>query len=562
MNREEWSEMLRENERMYDESVQLLRVPMNATYHTALKAETHPYALGLYVSAQYAYQLLQDGEQTSANRAAQILRRLLPLQDRDPARSTYGIWPYFYEESLDEMDRPDWNMADFHGKLLCLILKRHAGQLPEDLLAQIREAVHHACQAIIRRNVGPGYTNIAIMGAFVTLAGGELLGDEEIRSYGLARLTRFAEYTDAVGTFSEYNSPTYTIIAIQELHTIDCDCDTREAVRLAQELLDVAWEMIAVHYHAPTAAWGGPHSRTYSTELRLAERRFLDEALLNEMFEFGENIRCPLKYRKLFAKTEQRYFTEPTMPAAETGYQVHATYYQNERVSLGTFSRGVMWNQRRNLLAYVNADGRSVYVQLQFLMNGRDFCSAMFTGVQDRACVLFGINLLTDNGAWHSELDKIDGRFQASDLRIRLNVGGETEGLEPPQTGEGNTLRIRLGQERLVVRPVFERFDEGRLTAEIGHGEDGSIYLDYIIYAGEERAFDFHAVCKAVWVFALALNPDGELPDVSVTEAADSVSAAFSEHVSIRLAAAPGKTQELYALNQVSADTPRRQIRY
>ncbi|WP_441988693.1 hypothetical protein [Paenibacillus sp. 2RAB27] len=87
-------------------------------------------------------------------------------QDKDSSRATYGIWPYNYEESLDEMDRPDWNMADFQGKKLVLILKNYAESLPVALVELIREAIYHACQAIIRRNVGPHYTNIAIMGAW------------------------------------------------------------------------------------------------------------------------------------------------------------------------------------------------------------------------------------------------------------------------------------------------------------------------------------------------------------------------------------------------------------
>lgn len=97
-----------------------------------LKKESHPEVLALYPSMSYAFDLLQHGEQAGIERAADILRVVLSLQDKDESRDTYGIWPYFYEESLDEMDRPDWNMADFHGKKLVLILKLYA-----DLLRQM-----------------------------------------------------------------------------------------------------------------------------------------------------------------------------------------------------------------------------------------------------------------------------------------------------------------------------------------------------------------------------------------------------------------------------------------
>ncbi|MDG0809451.1 hypothetical protein [Cohnella rhizosphaerae] len=246
-------------------------------------------------------------------------------------------------------------------------------------------------------------------GALVTLLGGELLGQEEIRSYGERRLRTFRDYTKAIGTFSEYNSPCYTPIAIEELHGIYAESGTAGAVADAEELLDLAWHMIAKHYHPATGAWSGPHSRTYATQLRPNESAFLQNALkrepereqgLEEESRPGKrHIRCPEKYRYLFTSTEERYFTEPTLKADEAGYQNYATTYQNERLSLGSYTSGSMWNQRRNLVGYVACGaGDAVSVQLQFLKDGKDFCSAVFTGVQSRGLALFAFNLATDNG--------------------------------------------------------------------------------------------------------------------------------------------------------------------
>lgn len=553
MKRDEFLAMLREQEASYDPTLCLVRAPLTATYHTALKPDTHPTVHPLLGGTVYAYQLLQAGDEASAGQAADILRGVLAHQDRDPSRDTYGIWPYFQEESLNEMDRPDWNMADFHGKLLCQILKRRASLLPEPLVAEIRRAIHHACRAIIKRDVGPGYTNIAIMGAFVTLAGGELLGDEEIRRYGLARLERFYRYTMEIGTFSEYNSPCYTPIAIRELHAILTDSATPEAREFARELTDLAWRMTAMHYHAPTAAWGGPHSRTYDSLLRPDERRFLAEAMLDETFEYGDNIRCPRPYRSLFRTSEERYFAERTLLAEETGYQIHAATYQDETLTLGTFSQGVMWNQRRNLLAYVDAGGRAVYVQLQFLMDGRDFCSAHFAGAQDRTRALFGFRLLTDNGAWHSDLDQIHGKCRARDLRIRLKVGGDAEGLETPAPGADRSFLLLLGGRKLAVRPIFERFDEGALAAESGRGEDGSLHLDYVVYSGEERAFDFHGYRDAAWLFALALDGEGRPPESRIEASEGAVKATFADdgRISVETGTAPGATRDAFAATRV-----------
>lgn len=532
----------------YDAQVKLIRTPLTATYHTALKPDKHPYVYALYPSTCYAYELLQYGGEAYVQRAADILEVVLAQQDRDPLRASYGIWPYFYEESLDEMDRPDWNMADFHGKRLVLILRKYQELLPQTLIHGIREAVYHACQAIIRRNVGPHYTNIAIMGAFVTLVGGEVLGDEEIRSYGEHRLIRFYTFTTGIGTFSEYNSPCYTPIAIEELHSIYQEAKTAEAVSLAEQLLDIAWHMIAKHYHPATGEWGGPYSRTYSTLLTEREKKFL----LNGLNRSHDGIRCPEKYYALFHSNDERYSIEPTLMVSETGYQNYATTYQNETFTLGSYSTGSMWNQRRNLIGFVDAGGKKVFVQLQFLKDGRDFCSAIFTGVQSRNHVLFGFNLATDNGAWHQDLDIINGRFKAKDLRIRLLLGGDLETLELPVVSKGKRCETQIGDIDLHVESVLDSSDYGELTLETERTTN-ELVLDYVIVAGEERDFDFHALQKACWIFTLSLGSQQPL-HVDMTRDGQQVTASAETEegtMAITVSQVPGKTNDFYLGNQV-----------
>ncbi|NQX62607.1 hypothetical protein [Paenibacillus qinlingensis] len=551
MNRDKIMKAIQVNEKQYDASVKLIRTPLTSTYHTALKPDTHPMVYALYPSTCYAYDLLRYGGEDFAQRAAEILEVVIAQQDKVASSNSYGIWPYFFEESLDEMDRPDWNMADFQGKKLVLILKNYSKSLPEALVEQIREAIYCACQAIIRRDVGPHYTNIAIMGAFVTLVGGEVLGDNEIRSYGEQRLQRFHAFTSGIGTFTEYNSPCYSPIAIEELDSIYQESVTPAAVTLAEQLLDIAWEMVAKHFHPATGEWGGPYSRTYNTLLAEREKHFLGNALSGEL----SAIRCPDKYQAYFTSNEERYFIEPTMMEAEAGYQNYATTYQNEKFSLGSYTIGSMWNQRRNLLGFVDVGGKKVFVQLQFLKDGKDFCSAIFTGVQSHNQVLFGFNLATDNGAWHQELDVINGKFQANDLRIRLLLGGEMEELELPTVVEGKSLTTMLGRDtQLRVAAVLEESDYGTLEVSVERSED-ALHLDYVIYTGEMKSFDFHAIQKAVWIFALSLGEvDGTLSAVDVQLEADSVRATIGvqeEKMSIVVPTAPGKTWDFYRNNRV-----------
>jgi hypothetical protein len=83
--------------------------------------------------------------------------------------------------------------------------------------------------------VGADYTNIAIMGGGVCAAAGEMLGEAGLLDYGRRRLQRMVEHTAYHGGFNEYNSPTYTMVALWEtertLHLVR-DPAVREAASL------------------------------------------------------------------------------------------------------------------------------------------------------------------------------------------------------------------------------------------------------------------------------------------------------------------------------------------
>jgi hypothetical protein len=174
-------------------------------YHTALRGvRVHP----LREAFSCAGLLIETGDPARCERAARMLRRDLQAHDRDPQSRTYGIWPYYWEEPLRQMEAPDWNWADFCGSELLLIVYRHPERLAEDLREPVREAIGHAARSVQRRNMGPHYTNICALGTFVALAAGRWLGEADLWDYGMDRLRRFAAHTDGTGSFNEYNSPT------------------------------------------------------------------------------------------------------------------------------------------------------------------------------------------------------------------------------------------------------------------------------------------------------------------------------------------------------------------
>lgn len=152
--------------------------------------------------------------------------------------------------------------------------------------------------------------------------------------------------------------------------------------------------LVAEHYHAPSKQWSGPHSRAYHTRMtpdilsfvQIAshgELNFMPDDLLKYNLDwYGNDIRCPAKYIPAFKRTETAELVQ-TISKDEVGVILNqATTYMEGPVSVGTFSKDVMWNQRRNLLAYVRNGNDSTYIHLRLLNEGYDYSSGIYTSVQ------------------------------------------------------------------------------------------------------------------------------------------------------------------------------------
>ncbi|QGQ94178.1 hypothetical protein EHS13_04280 [Paenibacillus psychroresistens] len=510
----------------YNPDNHLLRRPFTSPgYHTAIKAAdfVHPTREAL----DYALALLDSGDVSFKIRAFDIIRTMVSLQDQDPASATFGIWSWFWEEPLAQMAPPDWNWADFCGKKLLIMLIKFGHEMPEDLRRQTEQAIRNSCEAIIKRNVGPQYTNIAIMGAFVTLVAGEWLKDANFLTYGLNRLEKFFNYTKQYGAFLEYNSPTYSIVSIVELSGIDCYTSIPKALKMTEELLDMTWAMVAEHFHPVLKQWSGPHSRSYDTFLTAAKLSFLQMACDNavpfiamadfeyELEWYGKGIRCPERYWKLFQEPGVRELIQPQPPSGDNHHRIAYTF-MNPDLSIGSFSSGIMWNQSRNLIGYVKSGKTgSVYVQLRVLKDGYDYCSAAYHGQQQETNVLFGIQFLTDGGDTHPNLDLANGRITTSDLRIRVEIRSSDDSFVRAQSTE-NSAQVDLDGLMLSISNLYgEMDDKGPFRWEITN-EAGLIGLDYVLYCGERQEIDFHRMAQASFLFSLVLSATGELPEAAV----------------------------------------------
>lgn len=520
LQEEDLEAVLAKEDAKYDEEVGLLRGAVGQVrYHTRLPTGTpiHP----TNQSLGYAAASVASSDPVRHERARRIVRTVLSLQDQNPESAFCGVWPWFLEEPIEQMAPPDMNWADFLGVHLLQILTRPA-VLPE-LASDIRKALRLAACAIRKRNVRLSYTNIAIMGTYVTIAAGQILEDATLLEYGRDRLRRFVEFTREFGGFPEYNSPTYTIISIIEASRMFQVFTDPADLELAREIHEMLWEEVATHWHAPSRQWAGPHSRSYSTLLTSGALGFIQRALGDQVQLMDEPelpsidsalvpIQCPDSFVSYFAEANPMAHREMTVSRGEPDLIGHT--HMEPGFVLSSAERSSFWNQSRGLLAYAPSADGPVAMAVQFLHDGYDFCSANVLTRQEDSRVLAGICLAFDGGDKHPELDRYpDGVIGAEDWRIRFDL------LNVKEVPESLTLdqpwTLAFGESALLqIRWLHAVFGDEVPRVEVTKGEHGS-RIDLVLYSGQRREFRFKENFPMCFGLALriASEANGTLDD-------------------------------------------------
>jgi len=489
-------DVLAKGDANYSAEHQMVGGPFNSPgYHSQVADGTwvHPTRHSL----EYARWLVDRNGPGDIERAQKIIRKVLSLQDTDPDSRTYGIWPWLLEEPLEKMSPPDWNWADFLGAQLAELLVLHPDRLDEKLKQAMRESLGHAARAIRRRDVQPSYTNIAIMGGVVSAAAGEILDDPALLQYGRDRLRRTVDHTQHHGGFNEYNSPTYTVVALREaergLGLVE-DKLTREA---AEWLLQSAWQTIADSFHPATRQWAGPHSRAYrdtiSREAAAELAHGCPEALAVRFRALPED---PHEIRRTFIRG--------STPEENT---VGTTWHTAD-ACFGTVNRSSLWTQRRPLIAYWTAgDDQVAVLRARFLHDGRDFASMGIRTAQAGPRALSLVHPLRNHGSWHMTLDRpADGVFRAADLRLRYELTAPGAVVQPLGS---NRYELRAGNRRAVVHALPGHFAGNPIRWRLDR-EDGKVFVDAICYEGDQRPFDFSEAFPAELAAGVELLADDE----------------------------------------------------
>jgi len=516
---------LEEREKDFDKDRNLILSGMvgKYAYHTKLAGkQVH----GTRDSLSYAVGLLYGDNEEYTKRAIKIIEQILKLQDTNPESKTFGLWSYYAEESLEEMDAPDWNWADFLGKQIVEILYIHKDKIPERLIEPLGDACRYACESVITRNEGVQYTNIAFMESLLLISTGELLGVDRYLEYGLDQLERFLGFYKFQGGVFEYNSPCYTPLITRDVGTFLKLVKNEEARKNAEKVNDLCWKMIAEHFRADLLQLAGPHSRAYSDyvaddfiysiELACEGEISFDCEKKYDCETFWTKPFCPEKYRKYFKgeklpeSTEKliiKGFNYPFFAFSQT-----ATTYHEEMFTLGTFNREELWNQRRPLLGYIKGKTKPYCVRVRCLHDGYDFSSAALHCVQEKSSVLGIVNFSSNRGDTHIGLDKASDAVYET-LELSFEVEGDTDGITYERGG--NSAIINAGGVNIDINIPDVKFGENNIEYKIRKEENKVIY-SIILYSGEKTKIDLPALDAAYVCFTLSLN--SEVSEVTVCE--------------------------------------------
>jgi hypothetical protein len=454
----------------FDPTWNLVQMPAYGMgYHTRLAGGTpvHPTRESMELALQWALRgQAEDQEHLNA-----IIRAVIACQCTDRAKAWWGIWPWFADEPLEEMNPPDWNWADFIGAFFVDLLAFAPGMLDRAVRSAVETSLRLACEAIIHRNIGPSYTNICAMGATVTAAAGELLGERTFLEYGRERIRSLDDRVAGFDVFDEYNSPAYTPILIEELDRMLRIVRDPACRRIATRLHRFAWQGVARHFHPPTGEWAGPHARAYLDRLGAQQRTFL-----RRKGGLGQPPTdpqpCPPELQPIFASAS---LEEERTLCSRTPDKRRLKVWKGSSATLGSVSGDQLWSQRRPLLAHLREPSGEIAVfRLRVLLDGRDFASARLESAQDGPTLLGALSFAPGFGLWHLRFDRpASGIVPVKDLRVRFELQARDAQIQRIPGDAGAQLRTRAHTVSLgflwpdpATGPV--RWEEGRARNAAG----------------------------------------------------------------------------------------------
>ena len=459
-------------------------------YHTRISGDLH----NCVDNTQYANSVFHLRKEEYYEEAVSCLKNIIKAQDTRPGSKTYGLWPYFVEEDCDHMIAPDYNMADFNGKCIAYILKARRDCIDDETAALLTESLMRAAECSMKRNVSPDYTNISLMSLNTIILAGELSGNKAFLERGKERLRKVHRYDMFCGSYSEYNSPAYTPLAIEELSMMVALFEDEECKKLAEDLNHLAWEMLLKHYDKRMKQLAPPAMRSYGS--------FTGD--VEEMIYLGTNGRygyineekpsytamlrippyCPEdlveKYvvphqenvwidETFYKKNNIRTPDEDTVIVRNIDSpDLKAFTYISDGYSMGAFEKTDMWTQRRSSMIYWGDEAHKTSLRIRCINKDYDYCSGMVYTNQFENVMLSHCGFVSDRGDFHYILDKTkDGTLTTEKLFFKFELEGDCENVKVTQDGgrftisdKGITIDLNITEAVFDGKPMKLLYNE------------------------------------------------------------------------------------------------------
>lgn len=489
-------------------------------YHSCMEGYVHP----TRDSAEYVSLIFATGDTEYYGRACDVLRSLVSLQDLRKDSNTRGVWPYLFEESLDEMIIPDENWAVFIGKIVAYVLKHHSHNLDNELKVALEQSLDASISSVIRRNISTDYTNISIMSMVFVLAAGEILSNDLYTSMGQDMLDKIVEYNVFNNDFSEFNSSTYTPLVLEDLALLTILVEDKKCREMAKKLSFIGWKELAEHYHVGMMQLAPPNKRAY---------RDLDDGSLRTFIHIGTEgkygkvqlspkvtdswfwlpIRCPQELYTIFENAERWletvYYKKNNLRSPDENTiivrnvdspDLLAYTYITPDYAMGAFDKTDLWNQRRTSMVIWGKENPTC-VRLRCIKDDYDYCSGMAYTAQYKNTFVTNLGFVTDHGDLHYILDKVkDGKLHAERLLFRLEFGGMLDNLQIKQ--DSNRFLVKVNDMELELT-VFSAMFGGKTMEVLFNKEETSI--DFICFK-EKKEVDFNLLKDCYVAFSLVAN--------------------------------------------------------
>jgi hypothetical protein len=146
-------------------------------------------------------------------------------------------------------------------------------------------------------------------------------------------------------------------------------------------------------------------------------------------------------------------------------------------------------------------------MQIRFLHDGYDYAAANIFCAQDSTNVLGAINFTTNGGDRHVTIDVIENAtIKATDLRLRFEFTGDLSSINftsadtKSRVVNGNSGRVNFRIELPIVK-----FGDYSGTLTTG-GDEKNKWVDFVIYSGTEKEFNFEKLQEAILGFLVTLK--------------------------------------------------------